>query len=76
MGVAARLLLEHGANQTRVSMGACTCVTIGSVDHGEQAKPLEQLLRRADVKTSFEHLFTRSPLVCSYSQIDNINRIR
>jgi ankyrin repeat protein len=42
----ARLLLEHGANPHAGLDGCMHCVNITRVYHGEQAKPLEQLLRR------------------------------
>jgi ankyrin repeat protein len=42
----AQLLLEHGANPN-AGLDSCECcLTIGAVYHGDQAKPLQQLLRR------------------------------
>ena len=42
----AQLLLDHGANPN-AGLDSCECcLTIGAVYHGDQAKPLEQLLRR------------------------------
>ncbi len=42
----ARLLLEHGANPDAGLDSCMHCVNITRVYHGEQAEPLEQLLRR------------------------------
>jgi len=42
----ARLLLEHGANpNTGTDSNEC-CLTIGRICHGDQAKPVQELLRR------------------------------
>jgi ankyrin repeat protein len=42
----AELLLEHGANPN-AGMDSCECcLTIGTIYHGDRAKPLEQLIRR------------------------------
>jgi ankyrin repeat protein len=42
----ARLLLEHGANPNAGADSSGCCLTIGEVCHGDQAKPLQQLLRQ------------------------------
>ena len=42
----ARLLLEHGANPNAGLDSCMHCVNITRVYHGEEAEPLEQLLRR------------------------------
>lgn len=42
----AQLLLEHGADPNAGTDSNGCCLTIGEVFHGEQAKPLQQLLRR------------------------------
>jgi ankyrin repeat protein len=42
----AQLLLEHGANPNAGLDSAECCLTICKVYHGDQAKPLQQLLRR------------------------------
>lgn len=42
----AELLLEHGANPNAGVDSCGCCLTIGRVYHGDQAKPLQQLLRR------------------------------
>jgi ankyrin repeat protein len=41
----AQLLLEHGANPNAGMDSSGCCLTIAEVYHGEQAKPLQQLLR-------------------------------
>jgi ankyrin repeat protein len=55
----ARLLLEHGANPNAGLDGCMHCVNITRVYHGEQAKPLEQLLRRHGAYTQPYHMSTR-----------------
>ena len=47
----AQLLLEHGANPNAGADSSGCCLTICEVYHGEQAKPLQQLLRRHGVYT-------------------------
>lgn len=42
----AALLLKHGADPNAGQDSSECCLTIGRVYHGEQAQPLEQLLRR------------------------------
>src|SRR5207249_7140908 len=42
----AQLLLEHSANPNAGMDSSGCCLTIGQVYHGDQAKPLQQLLRR------------------------------
>jgi ankyrin repeat protein len=42
----AELLLEHGANPNAGSDSNECCLTIGRICHGDQAKPLQELLRR------------------------------
>ena len=42
----ARLLLEHGANPNAGTDSNECCLTIGRICHGDEAKPLEELLRR------------------------------
>jgi ankyrin repeat protein len=42
----AELLLEHGANPNAGVDSSGCCLTIGEVYHGDQAKPLQELLRR------------------------------
>jgi ankyrin repeat protein len=42
----AQLLLEHGANPNAGMDSSECCLTICKVYHGDQAKPLQQLLRR------------------------------
>ncbi len=55
----ARLLLEHGANPN-AGLDSCQhCVNITRVYHGEQAKPLEQLLRRHGAYTQPYHMSAR-----------------
>jgi ankyrin repeat protein len=51
----ARLLLEHGANPNAGLDSSECCLTIGAVYHGDQAKPLEQLLRRYGAYTPSYH---------------------
>jgi ankyrin repeat protein len=55
----ARLLLEHGANPNAGLDGCMHCVNITRVYHGEQAKPLEQLLRRHGAYTQPYHMSVR-----------------
>jgi ankyrin repeat protein len=52
----ARLLLEHGANPNAGLDGCQHCVNITRVYHGEQAKPLEQLLRSHGAYTQPYHM--------------------
>jgi ankyrin repeat protein len=55
----ARLLLEHGANPN-AGLDSCQhCVNITRVYHGEQAEPLEQLLRRHGAYTQPYHMSVR-----------------
>jgi ankyrin repeat protein len=55
----ARLLLKHGANPN-AGLDSCQhCVNITRVYHGEQAKPLEQLLRRHAAYTQPYHMSAR-----------------
>jgi ankyrin repeat protein len=55
----ARLLLEHGAN-VNAGLDSCMhCVNITRVYHGEQAKPLEQLLRSHGAYTQPYHMGVR-----------------
>ena len=42
----AELLLEHGANPNAGMDSSGCCLTIGMIYHGDQAKPLQELLRR------------------------------
>lgn len=42
----ARLLLEHGANPNSGMDSSECCLTIGKLYHGDQAKPLQELLRQ------------------------------
>ena len=42
----AELLLEHGANPNAGMDSSECCLTIGTIYHGDQAKPLQELLRR------------------------------
>jgi ankyrin repeat protein len=52
----AQLLLEHGANPN-AGLDSCECcLTIGKVYHGDQAKPLQQLLRRHGAYTPPYHM--------------------
>jgi ankyrin repeat protein len=55
----ARLLLEHGANPNAGLDSCMHCVNITRVYHGEQAKPLEQLLRRHGASTQPYHMTVR-----------------
>jgi ankyrin repeat protein len=55
----ARLLLEHGANPHAGLDGCQHCVNITRVYHGEQAKPLERLLRRHGAYTQPYHMSAR-----------------
>jgi ankyrin repeat protein len=55
----ARLLLEHGANPNAGLDGCMHCVNITRVYHGEQAKPLEQLVRRHGAYTQPYHMSAR-----------------
>jgi ankyrin repeat protein len=52
----ARLLLEHGANPNAGMDSSECCLTIGEVYHGEQAKPLQQLLRSHGAYTPPYHM--------------------
>ncbi len=55
----ARLLLEHGANPN-ASLDSCQhCVNITRVYHGEQAKPIEELVRRHGAYTQPYHMSAR-----------------
>ena len=47
----AQLLLEHGADPNAGIDSSGCCLTIGQVYHGDQAKPLQQLLRRHGAHT-------------------------
>jgi ankyrin repeat protein len=55
----ARLLLEHGANPNAGLDSYMHCVNITRVYHGEQAKPLEQLLCRHGAYTQPYHMSAR-----------------
>jgi ankyrin repeat protein len=55
----ARLLLEHGANPNAGLDGCQHCVNITRVYHGEQAEPLEQLLRRHGANTQPYYMSVR-----------------
>jgi ankyrin repeat protein len=55
----AQLLLEHGANPNAGLDSCMHCVNITRVYHGEQAKPLEQLLRRHGAYTQPYHMSVR-----------------
>jgi ankyrin repeat protein len=55
----ARLLLEHGANPHAGLDGCQHCVNITRVYHGDQAKPLEELLRRHGAYTQPYHMSAR-----------------
>jgi ankyrin repeat protein len=55
----ARLLLEHGANPHAGLDGCQHCVNITRVYHGEQAKPLEELLRLHGAYTQPYHMSVR-----------------
>jgi ankyrin repeat protein len=52
----AQLLLEHGANPNAGMDSSECCLTIGAVYHGDQAKPLQQLLRRYGAWTPPYHM--------------------
>jgi ankyrin repeat protein len=52
----AQLLLEHGANPNAGLDSSECCLTIGKVYHGDQAKPLQQLLRRHGAYTPPYHM--------------------
>jgi len=55
----ARLLLEHGANPNAGLDSCMHCVNITRVYHGEQAQPLEELLRRHGAYTQPYHMSVR-----------------
>jgi ankyrin repeat protein len=55
----ARLLLEHGANPNAGLDSCMHCVNITREYHGEQAKPLEELLRRHGAYTQPYHMSVR-----------------
>lgn len=55
----ARLLLEHGANPNAGLDSCMHCVNITRVYHGEQAGPLEQLVRRHGAYTQPYHMSAR-----------------
>ena len=55
----ARLLLEHGANPHAGLDGCQHCVNITRVYHGEQAKPIEELVRRHGAYTQPYHMTVR-----------------
>ncbi len=55
----AELLLEHGANPDAGLDGCQHCVNIGRVYHGDEAKPVEQLLRRHGAYTQPYHMSVR-----------------
>jgi ankyrin repeat protein len=55
----ARLLLEHGANPNAGLDSCMHCVNITRVYHGEQAEPLEQLMRRHGAYTQPYHMTVR-----------------
>jgi ankyrin repeat protein len=57
----AQLLLEHGANPNAGMDSSECCLTIGAVYHGDQAKPLQQLLRRYGADTPSYHFHMRVP---------------
>ncbi len=57
----AELLLEHGADPNAGVDSSGCCLTIGAVYHGNQAKPLERLLRQHGAQTP--------PYVMSVSQL-------
>jgi ankyrin repeat protein len=52
----AELLLEHGANPNAGVDSCECCLTIGTVYHGERARPLVQLLRRHGAYTPPYHM--------------------
>ena len=55
----ARLLLEHGANPNAGLDSCMHCVNITRVYHGEQAKPIEDLMRRHGAYTQPYHMSVR-----------------
>jgi ankyrin repeat protein len=55
----ARLLLEHGANPHAGLDGCQHCVNITRVYHGDQAEPIEQLMRRHGAYTQPYHMTVR-----------------
>ncbi len=55
----ARLLLEHGANPNAGLDSCMHCVNITRVYYGEQAEPLEQLVRRHGAYTQPYHMSVR-----------------
>jgi ankyrin repeat protein len=55
----AQLLLEHGANPHAGLDGCQHCVNITRVYHGDEAKPIEQLLRRHGACTMPYHMSVR-----------------
>lgn len=55
----AQLLLEHGANPHAGLDGCQHCVNITRVYHGEQAKPIEDLMRRCGAYTQPYHMSVR-----------------
>ncbi len=52
----AQLLLEHGANPNAGVDSSECCLTIAEVYHGDQAKPLQELLRRHGAYTPPYHM--------------------
>ena len=52
----AQLLLEHGANPNAGVDSCECCLTIGRVYHGDQARPLQELLRRHGAHTPPYHM--------------------
>jgi ankyrin repeat protein len=52
----AELLLEHGANPNAGMDSSECCLTIGTIYHGDQAKPLQALLRRHGAYTPPYHM--------------------
>jgi ankyrin repeat protein len=55
----AQLLLEHGANPHAGLDGCQHCVNITRVYHGDQAKPIEDLMRRSGAYTQPYHMSAR-----------------
>jgi hypothetical protein len=55
----ARLLLEHGANPNAGLDSCMHCVNITRVYHGEQAKPIEELMRSHGAYTQPYHMSAR-----------------
>jgi ankyrin repeat protein len=55
----ARLLLEHGANPHAGLDGCQHCINITRVYHGEQAQPIEELVRSYGGYTQPYHMSTR-----------------